>query len=181
MQVLSASATAGLVLKAKADTTTFPGGAGALKTGTATIGDATATRYPAADIGYAVKITANTFEEGESAYLILDDGLRGAEDISVTCVPATPIDCFGVTLPAMDKLFAVRITASADNSKNILLTGLTINEGTGGSEIITPGETKLMLFAQAGLTIPENNGFDFEFAAAGDSVTVEILARATPA
>jgi hypothetical protein len=176
MQVLSATATAGLVLKAKADTTTFPGGAGALKTGTATIGDATATTYADADVGYSVEITAD--DAGDVASISLLDGSQTQVTGTPVFDPSTAIDFSGVSLPGMDTVYAVRIRCDSDNQDLVVVSGLP--NAMLVSIPVGAGQTLLICFASTGYSLTAET-INFTFATAGDSATVEILSSATPA
>jgi hypothetical protein len=173
MEIISAFANAALEFRARPVSATFPAGAGKRLSAIATIGGNASVSYAAADVGYAVKVTADDI--GDEATIAFADGSRTQDTGSPVFEPAAAVDFSGVALPAMDKCYAVRVTAG-DNSGTVVV-AIALNS----AEItLFSGESFLVMLDTDGIAVQES-GITFTFDSQDDSVTVEIIARATPA
>jgi hypothetical protein len=176
MDIVSASANAALEFRARAVSSTFPAGAGKRLTAIATIGGNASVSYADADVGYAVTITAD--DAGDVATLDLVTGDRTQDEGSPVFDPATAVDFSAVELPGMDKVFAIRITA-AENDGQVSIIPF-FGSGLTSALLMESGQTYLFQYPSVGVAITDET-LSFSFDTAGDSVTVEIIARATPA
>jgi hypothetical protein len=172
MELLSATVTPGFIARLRPESTTFPS-VGRRLTSAATIGDATAITYAAADIAYAVSVLAD--DNDDVADIALASGARTQTTGTPAFDPPQAIDFSGVALPAMDKCYALRITTASGNAGSVIVEvdlrslALTLNAG----------ESFLLALDASGSEVAEG-GVTFTFSTGGDSVIMEILASATP-
>lgn len=167
MNLTSASITAAITARAVPVSATLPV-AGKRLSATATIGGSTAISYPLADIAYAYRFFDG---DGDTADL---DLLTGEVTVTggATISPATAIDFSGVALPTAATLYAIRLTAAAENAGVV---GITMeNGGLTNNFDVTPGQ--VVLLAYTDLALLADDHMLATFSAAGDSITVEVIA-----
>lgn len=171
MQVLSASATAGLTLKARAETTEFAAGAGKLKTAVATVGGSSVTSYAAATVGYSSQIESTGASDGVT--LNLETGVF-TTDAGTPTITGDGVDFSGADLPSdMTKVYAIRLSATAENGDIVTAT---VHLGAQDRTIVLePGEEHLVKFGTAGFTC-ESGEIGIVFAELGDILTLEVIA-----
>jgi hypothetical protein len=172
MNLTSASVSTTLAARAVPVSESLPV-AGKRVTATATVGSVlAAASYPAADIAYALSVTATSAVD--AATLDLSAGTC-ASSVGAPLIVGAGADFSGVALPVAATLYAIRFIAAAANTQAVLL-DFTISDITQALDL-PPGGAFLLSYATAGAVISATDEILATFAAEDDSLTLEVIAQ----